>query len=258
MRAPGSSSLIAAALAGGLGLLCAPCARGDTGGGRPATPYKAGEPSEAEVSRTKAAAAQLQTVCIPAGQAPDDPLYSVALVDVTAKEAAHYDPTGRDQSWLAKKKLRYELRGKTSGGAVRTIRFSEIEKITVEKTAARHAVLKVVTWPSITPAELVQRHPDYASLKAGHRAETSLIVDVKAASGKLLSLYACSSRLFGERKTCGDFARTTVIPLSALPEGSEIRFYCDEPKRIDPRILWWAIPSVAMDPTYPYRTVFKD
>jgi hypothetical protein len=103
------------------------------------------------------------------------------------------------------------------------------------------ADLEVVTWPVITPAELLRLRPTYTQLMAGYRTKTQLSVDNKSPNGKQLALLAPSLGL---------------VLFSALQPGIQIDFYCGSPEDVDNLRFWWAIPSVIVDDSYPYRTHF--
>ncbi len=241
MRAPGSSSARARLMAGVLGAAICFGSYADVGGGRPSTPYRLNNPTAKQVSEARDRASRYQSICLPAGMVPGDRLDAFALVYLPEPPGSGQE-LRIDEDWLQARAF-YELRGEQARKPAAKVRLSEIESVTVIDVADGEMLLEVTKWPDISPAELIELQPSYAALKAAYRSKLELRVRLVTSSGERLALYS-------------SYARRPVF-LDGLQRGAQLQFYCGDPTNVDNRRFWWAVPSVASDPEYPYRTVFK-
>jgi hypothetical protein len=212
--------------------LTVPPAGGDVGGGKgyPATPWrKAGPKSVAELEKAQAAAAQVQTLTVPGELVLDkwDGPIELNRVSLRMSPAREADKPG------------YELSGTSPLGKPLVVSFSRIERFTVIARNGTVVTLAVMIWPDISAADLLEKQPTYKELAAGYRREVTIELSIAAADGRGL--------IFSD----GD----RTLPFSKLTVGTKGDFYGGHPHAAHPMRFWWAIPSVANDPDYPFRLI---
>ncbi len=241
MRAHASSDVRILALALGALLLSASELRADVGGGRPSTPYHL-QPTEEDVRDAKTRAAQRQCVCFSPPVGPLQTLRTVRIVGLTSGQIAQVKAHRFDDGLL--ERAVFELKGTDAAGAPTAVSLSEMESFSVVKATAERLWLDIVKWPDISAARLLKEKPDYTALLAGYRTKLTLIFDLawpEATRPVLLEVLGLNGVVFSE-----------------LQPGTQVQFYCGDPKNVDPGRFWWAIPSVVRDPAYPYRTVWAE
>ena len=241
MTAHASSDVRILALALGALLLSASELRADVGGGRPSTPYHL-QPTEKDVRDAKTHAAQRQCVCFSPPVGPLQTLRAVRVVGLTSGQVAQLKAHRLDDGLL--ERAVFELKGTDTTGAPTAVSLSEVESFSVAKATAQRLWLDIVKWPDISAAQLLKEEPGYTALLAGHRTKVTLVLDLawpEATRPVLLDALGTEGAAFWE-----------------LPPGTQVQFYCGDPKNVDPYRFWWAIPSVVRDPAYPYRTVWLE
>ena len=232
MKAPNSSkSLRAAGLAV---LLCAVASTvsADVGGGHgyPATPWRiAGPKNAAELEKARAAAAKCQALSVPG-----------SLFDKSDVEIAEiYNVSLRPLPARTDEEGAYELTGKDASGKKVSLSFSDIESFVVTTKTDESIKLVVTVWPDVTAKELIDKQPTYKQLKEGYRREVAIEIPLEALDGRVL----------------GFASDGLTLPITKLTVGTKGDFYGGYPDMVNPRRLWWAIPSVAKDPEYPFRSI---
>lgn len=235
MRALNSGS---AARALGLLTLCAVVGSGsaDVGGGRgqPATPWRISGPANvAELEKAREEAAHRQALSLPSALFAEAGSEAVKIEEVALRPV----PAKADETGV------FEFVGKDAAGKKLSLSFSNLENFVVTAKTDVAVTLKVTIWPDISPAELLARQPTYQELKESFRREVTIEIPLKAADGRALEF-------------SGDFG--LKLPLVKLAVGTKGDFYGGDPRMVNPRRFWWAIPSVNKDPDYPFRMIFRN
>lgn len=228
MRAQSSGN--AAYAAGLLILLCAlGSGSADVGGGKgyPATPWRLSAPKSAEdLEKAKSVAAAYQTLSLPKESGSKD-FARLRLVSLRPEKPREGDTPG------------YVLEGKSDSSKTVSLSFSQIESFVVAAKTPKTITLSVTVWPDISAKELLEKQPTYQQLMSGYRRTVMLEVNLRSADGRPLAFAAKS-----------EFE--PAWPLETFSVGTKGDFYGD-PHIVHPLQFWWAIPSVAKDPAYPYR-----
>jgi hypothetical protein len=222
-------------LACATGLLILLCALGsgsaDVGGGKgyPATPWRLSAPKSVEdLEKAKSVAAEYQTLSLPREPGSKD-LVHLRLVSLRPEKPREGDKPG------------YTLVGKSESGKTVSLSFSQIESFIVTAKRPKAIVLSVTVWPDISSKDLFEKQPTYKQLVEGYRRTVVLEVNLRSADGRPLGFAAKS-------------VFEAALPLETLSVGTKGDFYGD-PHIVHPLQFWWAIPSVAKDPDYPYRLI---
>jgi hypothetical protein len=236
MKAQNSSKPLRAA---GLAvLLCAVASTvsADVGGGRgyPATPWRiAGPKNAAELEKARATAAKCQALSVPGSLFDESDTEIVQIEDVSLRPL----PVRADEEGA------YELTGRDALGKKVSLSFSDIESFVVTMKTDESIKLVVTIWPDAMPEKLIDKQPTYKQLKEGYRREVAIEIPLEALDGRALEF-------------AGSYGPT--LPITKLTVGTKGDFYGSNPKTVNPRRFWWAIPSVAKDPEYPFRIIPLD
>jgi hypothetical protein len=230
-------------IAGMTVLLCVSfgSASADVGGGKgsPSTPWRVSGPKTVqELEEAKANAAKCQTISIPGELLSANKISGVVhlrCVSLRTEDPREGDAVG------------YALLGKSDSGETVSVSFSEIESFIVTSKTDSQIVMSVTIWPNISPQQLIQKQPNYKELVENYRHVVTLKMSLKSRDGR--------GFIFAEE---GKFGKTvgTILPLEKLGVQTKVDFYGDPSADYNMR-FWWAIPSVAQDPAYPYRVFFK-
>jgi hypothetical protein len=212
-------------------------ANADVGGGKgnPTTPWRLEGPKSIEhLEKVKSESAGYQTLSVPAviaGETTADGIIHLNKVVLMPSPSIEGDEP------------LVELVGKTLNGEPIVVSFNQIELFTVlSKSSDTITITITVTiWPDITPRELLERQPSYKQLYEDYRSIVTPELKIASADGRLYVF-------MGERPQVN-------LTLESLPVGVIGWFYKQHPYTHNPYRFWWAIPSVANDPGYPYRSI---
>jgi len=213
-------------------VLCTPAVFADVGGGSGAvaSPWRTEGPKDAaDIERVKEEAVKFRTLSVPG-----------SVIEPGRTRATHLRQVALGLEGADGAEARsYALRGRLPSGASAVVPFSELDSFIVKSRTGKKMVLAVTVWPDISPATLFAEQPTYQQLMAGYRRKFDLEVDLKKDGRRLVFV--------------DDLDFMPAVPLDTLPVKTEVLFRCEEPGMAHPRELWWAIPSVIGDPSYPYR-----
>ncbi len=202
----------------------------DVGGGRghPATPWRIAGPQDAgELEAAKKEAEQCQTLTLTGAlvEAPDEEFVQIHDVAISPQVKKVGDVPS------------HEFAGKNAAGKSVTVSFASIERFVVKAKADTTITLTVTVWPDITPKDLLRKQPTWKQLEGGFRSTVDIVIPIETRDGRAL-----------------EFAGSGPgIAIEQLPEGTKVEFHGGNPRRVNPRSFWWAIPSVTKDPDYPFR-----
>lgn len=121
--------------------------------------------------------------------------------------------------------------------------FGEIESFTILKREGDTVSIRVDRFPAITPEDLVLNKPSYVELREKYGMTIDLHVELKDGEGGILYFVEY------DHDKGGVYSR--IVPVKDIEHGQRIRFHSPH------NLYWWAVPSVANDPAFPYRITIK-
>lgn len=213
-------------------ILAVSTARADVGGGsgKPMTPYRPGEAITRQrllaVQRDASAKMAVEGVRL-AGKNATKSGYRVGLVRMRGD-----DPSGQPELAFTGQ----DEKGKKRIIPLANVRSFRLLSVKKKLVGMNEVVVEVTEFPSLTPAELLQLNPTYSTLTAKYARKVILTMPDLALAGTAF---------------WSDNAIHVITPLRDLEPGTDIALtpWND--------LIWWAIPSVTADATYPYRKVMK-
>jgi hypothetical protein len=204
----------------------------DVGGGRghPATPWRiAGPQNVAELEAAKKEAAECQTLTLAGALVGEPDRDFVQIHDVAISPQVV-----RDGDVPA-----HEFAGRDAAGQKIAVSFSDVERFVVKAKTDTTITLRLTVWPDLSPKDLIDKQPTWTELKGGFRRDIDIEIPVETREGRALEFAGGGPSVAIER----------------LPAGAKADFYGGNPRMVNPRRFWWAIPSVTKDAEYPYRMV---
>jgi hypothetical protein len=193
-----------------------------------ATPYSRQiDPTADEISAMKARAARERTATIANSKIGRRFLAFSTCSGTRAIGTPEYRLTGTDASG---KSVAYDL--------------AELDELRANVVDGNRTQFDVKRFPTIRPSALLQRQPSYTALRQDAEETAQAWVRTVRDDGST----AC---LIEQAATDGKWI--VFAHLGKLAAGTVVAFdYAwDQPARVAP--IWWAIPSVVRDETYPYK-----
>jgi hypothetical protein len=199
-------------------------AGGGGGSGRPVTPYQDTVVTIEQILRQKDTARISMNIEIIRTGSDDRQHFSFGAFARMKKPQDSCSPA-------------YEISGIGADGKKQSFPFECLKAITVFSMAKDTAAVRVTVFPAITPDSLLRVKPTYGNLDSIYKDSVDMKIPVadKAAKTKL---YILEKKSGGEAESC---------LLQSLKKGDKIVF------SINLHNIWWAVPSVVKDKTYPYR-----
>jgi hypothetical protein len=143
-------------------------------------------------------------------------------------------------------RAKFELVGWDSkAGKLQKIPFSEIESIEIQELYEYgymiEALLKVIVFPAISIDDLLNKKPDYTTLKNDYTKEIVIKTIIRDPTFGDLYL-VCNED--------DNYQITEIENFTYLNKGQKIQFTY----RLEPNApVWWAIEEVIKDKSYPYK-----
>jgi hypothetical protein len=135
----------------------------------------------------------------------------------------------------------FRLTGADANGKAVTYDLAELDELRVSVIEDGRSQFDVTVFPAIPIATLLKQRPTYSELRDAHRPRSSAWVRTTSPGGT-----ACLVEQVSEGHWIA-FAHLGKLETgSAVTFGYQWGFERDAP-------VWWAIPSVARDPDYPYK-----
>ena len=183
-----------------------------------------------DIEKAKTVSAEHQTLSIPR-----------VLVDETRDDLLHINNVALAvEEPREGDRVEHALVGKSGSGETVSLSFSQIESFIVTGKQDKTIVVSVTVWPDISPTELFEKQPTYKQLMADFRRTVILEMSLRSVDGRPLVFTG---------------AYGPALPLEKVTVGTKGYFYGEHPHSAHPLRFWWAIPSVANDPDYPYRMI---
>ena len=202
-------------------IIAASVTRADIGGGsgKPMTPYRGGEPvTEQRVRDVQKEANEKMMV------------EGVRLAGKNATKSGYRIRFARAPKFAFSGK---DEKGKTRTILLANVRSFRLVEVKKKLIGENQVVIEVTEFPTLTPGELLRSNPTYSALVA--RKVKLTLPDIALEGTDFWS----------------DDAVHSIAKLSELEPEAEVK--------LTPfgELIWWAIPSVTADPSYPYRKVMK-
>lgn len=205
------------------------------GGGKRQTPYdEPGNVSEEAVMRVKAVSARRRGATIPIEGRDFPSVMNLAIV--VAKD-------GKISSDSV-----YRFEGKDENGKIASVDFSDVKAFKVLRIEKKKCLLEIITFPTITPKDLLANRPSYSELVNSYASSVNLWVQVETPNGEV--------SIAGED---WDGNRKFVATMRDVKPNSTISLKYGRSKEVGGTgdAIWFATKSVIEDPAYPYKLVFK-
>lgn len=162
------------------------------------------------------------------------------------------DQTGEGENY-------YHFIGETESGIADTVDFSQLKSFVLLRVERRmlssdRALIEVEQFPNVEPEYLLSKEPSYSELVENHTLKKRLWITLKDEDGRELCLA-------GSFPTHMDDTSDVLSKLSEIEPNSEVIFDYGltkvevQAKKIWIPTIWWAIPSVVKDESYPYKSM---
>jgi hypothetical protein len=191
------------------------------------TPYsRQFSPDAKEITGVRARAATQRTAAITDSKIGQRPVAFSTCIGARVTGTPQYKLTGVDDNGMA---VSYEL--------------TDLDSLRVDTSDPQRTRFEVTRFPVVSPTELLKRQPSYTELRQTAEKRSSVWVSTSGTdgSGACLIEQAASDGKWIVFAHLGKLARSAVVTFGFPWETTP-----DAP-------IWWAIPSVVQDSSYPYR-----
>ena len=171
----------------------------------------------------------------------------------------------------------YAFRGRLAGGENAEVDLAEVTNFEVLSVDGSTAMLRITQFPRISSKDLLRKKPSYRNLRNCCQKKIKLEVDLLDERGRELYLVELDPEEMIRRKPSSSedqniLANPDPIWFFPSPAVDGTGFYGTKIRDVEGtnkiqlyntllasgNYLWWAVPSVIADPSYPYKRYSYD